>query len=151
MNESLRVADQLHRSFYKEPWHGPSLKEVLEGISAEGAAARPLPSAHTIWELVNHLHAWLVEAAATVRGKAYESLKGERDWPPVLDTSSEAWERILAALQEAEESLEPAVQALPEEKLGHGDQSLYYLVHGITQHSAYHAGQIAILKKNIPA
>src|ERR1700724_991085 len=108
MNESLRIADQLHRAFHGGAWHGPAVKEVLNGVSAGVADAHPLPSAHSIWELVNHLHAWIVEADATVRGKKYESLKGERDWPPVMSTSAEAWEEALAGLERAEEALEEA-------------------------------------------
>jgi hypothetical protein len=148
MNESLRIADQLHRAFFGGAWHGPAVKEVLSGVAAGDAAAHPLPSAHSTWELVHHLHAWIAMADATVRGKAYESLKGDRDWPTVTSTSAEAWGEALAALQRAEESLEEAVRTFPPEKLGEGDRSFYYLLHGIAQHNLYHAGQIALLKKS---
>ena len=147
MNESLRIADQLHRAFFGGAWHGPAVKEVLSGVVAGDAAAHPLPSAHSIWELVHHLHAWIAEADATARGKRFEKLKGDRDWPPVASTSAEAWAEALAALERAEESLEEAVRAFPQEKLGEGDRSFYYLLHGIAQHNLYHAGQIALLKK----
>lgn len=123
------------------------MKEVLSGVAAGDAAAHPLPNAHSIWELVHHLHAWIVEADATVRGKRFEKLKGDRDWPPVTSTSAEAWEEALAALERDEESLEEAVRAFPQEKLGEGDRSFYYLLHGVAQHNLYHAGQIALLKK----
>jgi len=148
MNESLRIADQLHRAFFGGAWHGPAVKEVLSGVTAGAAEAHPLPSAHSIWELVHHLHAWIAEADATVRGKAYESLKGDRDWPPVTSTSAEAWGEALTALERAEESLEAAVRGFPPEKLGEGDRSFYYLLHGIAQHNLYHAGQIGLLKKS---
>ena len=147
MNESLRIADQLHRTFFGGAWHGPAVKELLSGVAAGDAAAHPLPSAHSIWELVHHLHAWIAEADATVRGKRYESLKGDRDWPPVTNTSAEAWAEALAAFERAEESLEEAVRAFPPEKLGEGDRSSYTLLHAIAHHNLYHAGQIALLKK----
>jgi len=147
MNESERIADQLHRAFNGKAWHGPSVKEALEGVSAGTALARPLTAAHSIWELVNHLTAWISEADATVRGKPYESMKGEKDWPPVTEISSEAWEQSLKRMETAEASLEEALQALPPDKLGEGDRSLYYLVNGIAQHNLYHAGQMMLLKK----
>jgi hypothetical protein len=150
MNESLRVVDQLHRAFFGGAWHGPSLKETLAGVTAEAAAARPISSAHTIWELACHIAAWIDEAAATVHGKAYESLKGDRYWPPVTDTAPAAWEKTLDALERSENSLEEAVRAFPPEKLGDGDRSYYYLLHGIAQHNLYHAGQMALLKKFKP-
>jgi uncharacterized damage-inducible protein DinB len=147
MNESLRIADQLHRAFYGGAWHGPAVKEALNGVAASDAEAHPLPNAHSIWELVHHLHAWIAEADATVRGKKYESLKGDRDWPPVTSRSAEAWLEALATLERAEESLEEAVRSFPPEKLGEGDRSFYALLYGIVQHNVYHAGQIALLKK----
>lgn len=148
MNESLRIADQLHRMFYAGAWHGPSVKEALDGVTAETAAAKALPDAHSIWEMIHHLRAWIAEADATVRGKKYETLKGERDWPPVINASPEAWSDALAALEQAELSLEDAVKAFAPERLGEGDRSFYYLLHGICQHNAYHAGQISLLKKH---
>lgn len=150
MNECLRIADQLHRAFFGGAWHGPSLKETLAGVTAEAAAGHPIPAAHSIWELAHHLNAWIDEATATVRGKTYESLKGDKDWPPVSDTSPGAWERTLATLEQSQNSLEEAVRSFPPEKLGEGDRSYYYLLHGIAQHNLYHAGQMALLKKFKP-
>ena len=147
MNESLRIADQIHRSFFGGAWHGPSVKEALAGVDAQSAAVHPLPEAHSIWELTHHLHAWIVEADETARGKKYESLKGDRDWPPVTDAGPEVWEQALRSIENAVLSLEDAVRALPPEKLGEGDRSYYYLLHGIAQHNTYHAGQISLLKK----
>ena len=148
MNESLRIADQLHRAVFGGAWHGPAVKEVLAGVTAEQAAPHPIPGAHSIWELVYHVTAWIQEAEQTVRGKRYETLTGEQDWPPVTDTSEEAWNGTLTALEVAATALENAVLEFPHEKLGEGDRSYYYLLHGIVQHNLYHAGQIALLKKN---
>src|SRR5579872_609387 len=147
MTESERIADQIHRSYHGTAWHGPALKEVLTGITHETAAAKPIPAAHSIWELVNHLHAWIAEANATLRGKRYESLQGDRDWPPVTETSPQAWDHTLAALEDAQRALHDATHSFPPEKLGEGDRSYYALLHGIVQHNAYHAGQIQLLKK----
>ena len=149
MTESQRIADELHRSFFGGAWHGPCVLESLAGVGWEAAASHPMPSAHSIWELVHHLQAWIAEADATSRGKAYESLKGDRDWPPVTDVTPAAWERALISVERAELSLEDAVREIPEETLGEDEKSLYYLLHGIAQHNAYHAGQIALLKKGV--
>lgn len=147
MNESERIAGHLHGVFFARAWHGPSVKEALDGVSAETAAAKPLPGTHSIWELVHHLHAWIAEADATVRGKKYETLKGDKDWPPVTDVSRASWEKTLTELEQSEASLEEAIRAFPPEKLGQGHKSFYYLLHGIGEHNAYHAAQIVLLKK----
>jgi len=53
--ELQRLEEQLERALEGEAWHGPSLLEVLEGVSAHQAAAHPIAGAHSIWELVLHL------------------------------------------------------------------------------------------------
>ena len=58
MSEATRIADQLSRAFAGEAWHGDSLFEILEGVTAAQASARPIKNAHTIWELVLHIAAW---------------------------------------------------------------------------------------------
>ena len=151
MNECMRIVDQLHRVFFGGAWHGPSVKEVLADVSAETAAARTVPGTHSIWELAHHIRAWIAETDATVRGKVYESLKGDQDWPPVIDLSAEAWDQTLASLEQAELSLEEAIKSLSPDKLGEGDHSFHHLLHGIGEHNAYHAGQIVLLKKLTPA
>ncbi|PYS87293.1 MAG: DinB family protein, partial [Acidobacteria bacterium] len=58
MTEIERILDQLKRAYEGNAWHGPSVREVLAGITAEQAHARPLPNAHSIWELVHHIAVW---------------------------------------------------------------------------------------------
>ncbi len=58
MTESVRLADQLRRAFEGNAWHGDSLLELLAGVDAKTAAAKPIKDAHSIWELVLHIAAW---------------------------------------------------------------------------------------------
>ena len=65
--------------------------------------------------------------------------------------SGEAWAEATGALERAHADLRRAVLALGD---GHLDDrtpgrpySLYVLLHGIVQHTAYHAGQVALLKR----
>lgn len=59
MSKSGQIADELRRAFYGEAWHGDSLFEILRGVTAAQAAARPITNAHSIWELVLHISAWM--------------------------------------------------------------------------------------------
>src|SRR5882724_9993290 len=94
--EAQRIASQMRRSVEGPAWHGPSLKEILEGVDAGMAAARPLAGVHDIWELVNHILAWQEVALATLQGGAYETLAGAADWPLVGDQTESAWQTTLA-------------------------------------------------------
>jgi hypothetical protein len=58
IEENVRIADQLKRAFEGDAWHGPAVLEVLQGVTARAAASKPIPGAHSIWELVLHIAAW---------------------------------------------------------------------------------------------
>ena len=111
---------------------------------SEPATEKPVSGAHNIFELVLHITAWVHEAV--VEGKKYETLKGEKDWPPVTET----WQapRRLGSTTKA---LVAAIRAMPDEKLnesaGGAEYNFYFLLHGLVQHNLYHAGQIALLKR----
>ncbi|MBL8171970.1 MAG: DinB family protein [Acidobacteria bacterium] len=135
-----------------DAWHGPSLKEILAGVTAEQAAAHLLPAAHSIWELVLHISAWENVFLCRLAGEAITVPK-EGDFPPVSDVSDDAWQRALARLDETHAQLLAAVAALSEaqwQQIVVGkDYTVEYLLHGIVRHHVYHAGQIALLKKLI--
>lgn len=151
------LADELRRGFDGDPWHGWSMTRILAGLDAAGAAARPLPAAHSIWEIVLHVTAWTGEVTRRLGG-APPAQPAEGDWPEVGATTPERWQAALAALAEAHRRLEGAVRALSPSQLGEmvGSErdialgsgvTKAQLVNGLVQHDAYHAGQIALLRK----
>ena len=150
MSETKRIADQLHRAYAGGAWHGPALRELLRGVSAKQAAARPLRSAHTIWELVLHITAWKRAVYRRMQGKA-TSLSPAENFPPMPTATAADWKKTQDALRAAQQDLHHAVSALPDSRLKKivpGKRySLYFMLHGLVQHDLYHAGQIALLKK----
>jgi uncharacterized damage-inducible protein DinB len=151
MTEIERATDQLRRAYEGEAWHGPALREVLAGVTAEQAAARPIAAAHTIWEIVHHLAAWEHTVARRLGGEAVHD-PPEGDWPPVTRTGEEAWRAALDWLERGHRTLLAAVAALDDEGLERipvpgGRATAYMQLHGSAQHHLYHAGQIAVLKK----
>src|SRR5689334_4029619 len=81
-SECLRIADQLERAFGGDAWHGPPLRDLLAGITPSHATARPLTAAHSIWELVLHIDAWVEAALGATQGIAMPRLVGTNlDWP----------------------------------------------------------------------
>ena len=151
MKETERIENQLKRAFHGDAWHGPAVLEALSGVTGALAAHRPVVGAHTIWELVHHITAW---ADIVRRGLLGDWIKvtPEVDWPAVDDTSEAAWNDSLARLKTAESGLRELVLQFPESRLDEplkkeGAPTAYVLLHGVVQHSLYHAGQIVILKK----
>jgi len=150
MRETERIKDQLRRAYEGSAWHGPSLKELVADITAEKASARPLASAHSIWEIVLHIAAWDEAARRRLTGDRAE-LSTEEDWPPVTDTSEAAWREALALLERNNQGLREALDNVDDPRLTEpiveGKASVYVTLHGVIQHDLYHAGQIALLKK----
>ena len=151
MSEIRRIRGML-RSVYRGPaWHGPSISENLEGIAAPQAASHPIPGAHSIWELVHHVIAWEREVAQFLAGKPHVTMHGEDDWPPVKDTSEEAWEKTIADLRASHMALAAAIKGFSEDDLEEivpgRDFPWSVVLHGIVHHNLYHSGQIAMLKK----
>jgi hypothetical protein len=151
-SECLRIADQLRRAFAGDPWHGPALQDLLNGVAPQQAAARPVASAHSIWELVLHIQVWAHAGFEAIRGTPLPKLYGtEKDWPAVTDSSAAAWTDAKDSLFKTASRLALAIEQFSDERLKETvpgrKYDFYYLFHGIVQHSLYHAGQIAILKK----
>ncbi len=150
MSETRRIADQLQRAFEGEAWHGPAVKEVLAGVTAARAAARPIASAHSIWEIVGHIAAWEDAVRRRLRGELVELTDAE-DWPPVEDAAERAWASLLERLEAGNRALRQTILGFDESQLdrppGRNRSTAYVLMHGVIQHDLYHAGQIAVLKK----
>ena len=152
MTEIERILDQLKRAYEGNAWHGPSVKEVLDGITAAQAHARPLASAHSIYELVRHIAVWEDVGRRRLQGDPAEVVvSSPEDWPPPDDISEAAWEQTKAALDRGHRALVDAISRVSEARLDEpilaGKSSVYVTLHGVIQHDLYHAGQIAMLKK----
>jgi uncharacterized damage-inducible protein DinB len=150
ITECDRIADQLFRMVEGDAWHGPPVRALIADVTPELAAARPIPQAHSIWELVLHMSAWAQVARRRLTGEIVE-LSPAEDWPAVTIATAEAWAETAGALERTHADLRRSVLALGD---GHLDDrtpgrpySLYVLLHGLVQHSAYHAGQIAVIKR----
>lgn len=148
MQETSRIADQLRRSAEGVAWHGPSLREALDGVTAEMAKRRYAPDFHTIWEIVVHVSTWAGATRRFLVENFYVSMTGAEDWP----TPGGRWSDAVEELQRAQQGLWEYVSTLPDERLddtlsAEKKYTVYIVLHGIVQHNLYHAGQISLLKK----
>ena len=153
VNELQRIQDQIARSLNGEAWHGPALMEVLSGVDARAATVRPIPNAHTIWEIVRHVSASVELVLARLKGEA-RTLSPEEDWPaPPAIVDQDAWEADIRRLAEFHHELIEALSALDASGLDApivpGFSSVYVTLHGLVQHNVYHAGQVALIRKAI--
>lgn len=157
------IVDEMERAHYGDAWHGSSVGELLDDVSAAQAASRPIANAHSIWEVALHIRSWRREVLRRLSSRQVGTPE-DGDWPATPEAtapaSEEAWKRDRASLAEATRSLQEAVRKVsPDEldklyekkrdpALGTG-VTMRVLLHGVAQHDAYHGGQIAILKKAV--
>lgn len=151
---------EIRRMYEGNAWHGPAVLDVLEGITATQAAARPLPNAHSIFELTHHLAAWIGEATARIQGQPAGD-PADGDFPLVGNLIDEAaWDAVRARLARRHAAFLDVVAAFDPARLDDPvdpstspdrsrPRTFSALIHGVVQHNAYHAGQIMLLRKAI--
>ena len=175
MSRAKRLAKHIERTVTGPMWHGPALVDVLEGVTADRARKRPVPGAHSIWELVLHITAWSDIARQRLKGQAAGDPNPEQDWPAVPGSvsgsdpkfgsdpapsdpasksgsdSASDWRLAVERLSESHRQLAADTRQLDDERLDALvpglDYSVSVLLHGIVEHGTYHGGQIALLKK----
>ncbi len=150
--ETERIDEQARRIFGGEAWHGPSLDEALDGVTAEMAAARPLPGAHSIHEVALHLATWHREVARRLREGTRRDVPAAEDWP-TPPAGEAGWRRTREELAASRAALRAALGGLEDgaldRPLAGRETTLYHEVHGVLQHAAYHAGQIVLLRRGL--
>lgn len=151
MDDHTRILEQLRRTYDGDAWYGASFRALLADVDAATAAARPIPTAHTIWELVRHVTVWLDAVRRRLAGEHVEYAH-DADWPAMPATPSrDAWLGTLDLLEQAQRALEHALERMPAAALHDPVPGRHYtaavMLHGVVQHAAYHAGQIALVRK----
>lgn len=151
--EILRLEEQLRLTLEGEAWHGPSILEVLEGVTAEQASSHPIPGAHSIWELVLHIISDYTLVLRRLGGDGRQ-LTPEEGWPDCPPPTAENWQRAVESLRRLNQELRDAVRKFPAEQLDmplvpESPYTAYTQFIGVTQHNLYHAGQISLLKRAI--
>lgn len=156
--ELQRIVGGLRHMYEGGAWHGPSVTEALAGVTAAEAAARPVPSAHSIYELVHHLAAWTGEVTRRLQG-AQAAEPEDGDWPsPDVVVDEARWNEALALLAARHLALSAAILEFDagrlSDKVGYDSSaplgtggSYRTMLHGLIQHDAYHSGQIVLLKR----
>src|SRR5262249_55573813 len=144
----------LQEGYGQGAWHGPDLKAALADVTEETAFVRPAPGRHNIAEIALH-HAYYVRG---VRAKLMEIdpepfiVDGD-DWFELSDPTAFPWSKVLEVMTLEQERLMDCVarplsnavrSPLPE-------SDRFELVLGITCHAVYHAGQVQLIKRLVPA
>lgn len=154
MNLSTQVAKHLREVYFGVNWTWVNLKEQLEGVDWKQATTQ-YGNLNTIAKLVYHINYYVEAQLKVLRGGPLDSSdKFAFDVPPIH--SQDDWEQMLEKIWKNAEDLAELIEKLPEEKLwetfadpkyGHYFRNLM----GSIEHTHYHLGQIALIKKLVSA
>lgn len=154
--EVLRIIDLFNDTYESEQaWHGPSLVEVLRGVTPRMADRRIASSTHTIAELVFHITTWRIFAVRKLQGDAKFDIKSnEKNWKTFSVVDDFEWETLQMELSLSQEELIGELEKKTSDKFLEDivpgrDYTYYTLLHGLVNHDLYHAGQIALIKKGL--
>jgi len=148
MSKIENIVTMLENTFGNNPWHGPSVKDALENVSASHAPLR-LNNSHSIIELVNHMTGWRNYVVKKLGIDVTFKMTPELNFPGEMD-----WSRTRENLDESQKKLIATINEFDAAKLSHTvpftkhPYTYYTMLHGITHHDLYHTGQIVIIKKH---
>jgi len=107
--------------------------------------------------LLLHIEAWVRAPRAAMTGTAMPGLDktdhiaAEVDWPSVRATAKADWEAAKKSVFEAAGEIAAAIENFGDSRLRETvpgrKYDFYFLLHGVVQHTLYHTGQMAVLKK----
>lgn len=144
------LAKHLRDVHFGGNWTFSNLSDQLKGLSWQQATTK-VHDFNTIATLVYHIHYFVHVAIPVLEGgslDAHDSLSF--DHPPIH--SQEDWETFLQVVWRDAEHLATLIEQLPEEKLWTfmADEkygNYYRNLQGTIEHTHYHLGQIALIKK----
>ena len=152
MNTTQQLAKHCRDVHFGGNWTFVNLKDTLADITWQEATTQ-YQGSNTIATLLFHINYYINPVARVLQGEPLNaSDKFSFDCPTI--TSQEEWEHLVQkALNEAEqfakeiEKLEESklFEVFSEEKYGNYFRNLL----GIIEHTHYHLGQIALIKKMI--
>ena len=137
----------------------PSPFGALRTVPVEMAVRKIRRLKHSIWELALHIAYWEYAVRRMLeRGPKGGFLRSPSNWPAVPEVpTDEAWKADRYLVKQEREALLEAIRALDAKRLSEpvSARSRYStadVLSGIIEHSAYHSGQIALLKRvSLPA
>jgi uncharacterized damage-inducible protein DinB len=152
MNPSAELSRHLKQVYFGGNWTSSNLRTNLADVSWQQAVTK-VGSFNTIAALVFHIGYYIRVVAAVLEGKPLNaSDKVSFDVPEIH--SQQDWEELLAPFWTDAYRLAELIDKLPQENLGESfsDEkygTYYRNLQGLIEHTHYHLGQIALLKKII--
>lgn len=145
MTKTEHIADTYHAVTVKGAWYGPSLAELISGVSPQLADTPVVPGSHSVSALLQHLLLWNERIRNTSDTSPLPRWQPEKEWSedPI------PWDELVARWNQSRDLLEERLRTFPPEDLAKQVPGRSYpyetMLDGGVQHTIYHAGQIAMV------
>lgn len=152
MNPSERIAKHYLEVHFGGNWTSVHLKGLLEDVNWKEATCQ-VSSFNTIAGLFYHIQYFTEAIIPVLEGKPLESHdKYSYDVPEIA--SEQDWQSLKAKVWDRAKALAELISSIPIETL---DQPFfdpkygthYRNFHGLIEHTHYHLGQIALIRKHL--
>ena len=150
MSIARQIAKHFREVWFGGNWTSVNIKKTVADVTWEQATPK-VYDLNTIAALVYHINYYVSAVLKVFHGKTLDAHdKFSFDLPSIA--SQKDWEKLLNKTFTDAENFAGMVEQMPESKLWEnlGDEkygSYYRNIHGIIEHTHYHLGQMAVIKK----
>jgi uncharacterized damage-inducible protein DinB len=150
MHHPQQIAKHFRDVHFGGNWTSVNLKDTLADVNWQQATAE-VDSLNSIAKLVFHIHYYVDAVLKVLQGGPLDAHdKYSFDLPPIQ--SQEDWEVLVQNCWADAEKFACLIEQLSEPQLGENFSeekygTYYRNLHGIIEHTHYHLGQIAVIKK----
>jgi len=139
-------------------WMGDTFRKKIDSITKEEAFIRPLPTLHSVAELIAHLTAWKKDALFKIKnGKGQLTDDHEDNWPSNKELKKIGWHKLIKSYENSHSDLinllqgkdDSFLQDQYEDQDFKGKFTYSFVIDGILHHDLYHLGQMGIVIKLI--
>ena len=152
MSLSHHLAQHFNKVFVGMNWTASNLKDQLDDVTWQEATTQ-IHDLNTIAKLTFHIHYYVAAIRKVLQGGPLDAHdKYSFDLPPIQSTTD--WEHLTYKVYEDAAAVTLLIEQLPDTQLWEtfADEkygSYFRNIQGLIEHTHYHLGQIAILKKLI--
>lgn len=144
------IAKHFREIYFGGNWTASNLKDILKDVNHEEAVAN-IGNLNTIATLVYHIHYYVRSVTQVLTGGILDS-KDELSFSHPKIESAEDWQKFKDSVFLEGESFAQLIEQLPDEEMWKDfvdpKYGIYYRnLSGIIEHTHYHTGQIAVIKK----
>ena len=157
-----RIIDPITSQFLEvqngKLWMGDTFKKKINSITEEEAFTRPLPTLHSVAELIAHLTAWKKDAILKIKnGKGRLTVDNGGNWPGNEELRQVGWDKLIKDFEESQSDIISLLQDKDDSFLQeqyvdqdfNGKFNYSFAIEGILHHDLYHLGQMGIVIKLI--